>query len=320
MLENDLISKYFRPLIKNNRNALNLNDDVFYDHTNKVVISLDTYNNKIHFPNFKYPDLVIKKIIRSSLSDLICKGVKPKYYFISASAPKGVFNNSNLKIISKTLNKEQYKYGIKISGGDTTVSNTLSFTVIVLGYSNKIIKRKNSKKNDDIYVTGNIGDSYVGLQIIKNKFKKVNVIDKNFFTKKYYCPEVPYKYIDAIKLYASSSIDISDGIFEDLLKLINLKKYSFKIEINKIPISTKMKNFLTCNNLKKHRYIHKGDDYQILFTAPKKNRGKILNISKKLKQKITIIGQIYDKTEDNVLINGKKRLNIRDFKGYSHKF
>ncbi len=83
MDEFELIKKYFQRLSKNNPGAKNLNDDVFFDKNNKLVTSVDTYNEGVHFPNFKHPDLLIKKIIRSSISDLIAKGVKPQYYFIS---------------------------------------------------------------------------------------------------------------------------------------------------------------------------------------------------------------------------------------------
>ena len=76
---------------------MNLNDDVFFDKSKKLVISVDTYIEGIHFIDFKKPELVIKKIIRSSISDVICKGVKPKYYFISGSGNKKTFSPSNLK-------------------------------------------------------------------------------------------------------------------------------------------------------------------------------------------------------------------------------
>ena len=78
MNEFQIIKKYFSRLSKKNKNSLNLNDDVCFDKTKKLVISVDTYIQGIHFIDFNKPDLVIKKIIRSSISDLICKGVKPK--------------------------------------------------------------------------------------------------------------------------------------------------------------------------------------------------------------------------------------------------
>ena len=107
MDEFKLIKTYFQKLTINNPSALNLNDDVFFDKKNKVVISIDTYNEKVHYLNFTHPELLIKKFIRASISDLICKGVKPKYIFISGSGNKKNFNIKNLKLISKSIKEEQ---------------------------------------------------------------------------------------------------------------------------------------------------------------------------------------------------------------------
>ena len=171
MQEFDLIEKYFSKLTKNNKSALNLNDDVFFDKKKGLVISIDTYNEGTHFHNFKNPELVIKKVIRSSISDLICKGVEPKFYFISGSGNQKSFTKRNLLKISKSLVKEQKKFNISLCGGDTTFSNKLSFSITSVGYSKNIVYRNKSQLNDDIYVTGNLGDSFIGLQILKNKIK-----------------------------------------------------------------------------------------------------------------------------------------------------
>ena len=96
MNEFDLIKKYFLKLSKKNKSALNLNDDVFFDKLKKTVISIDTYVEGVHFIDFKKPELVIKKVLRSSISDLICKGVKPNFYFISGSGNKKSFSKTNL--------------------------------------------------------------------------------------------------------------------------------------------------------------------------------------------------------------------------------
>jgi thiamine-monophosphate kinase len=169
MHEFDIIKKYFSNLVKSNKSSLDLNDDVFFDKKKSLVISIDTYNEGVHFFDFKYPELVIKKILRSSISDLICKGVLPKYYFISGSGNKKTFTHKNLSKISNSLKQEQNKYGIFLCGGDTTFSNKLSFSITSVGYSKKIIYRNKAKFNDDIYVTGNLGDSFIRT---KNTAKK----------------------------------------------------------------------------------------------------------------------------------------------------
>ena len=173
MHEFELIKNYFKKLSKESSSSLNLNDDVFFDKKKKLVVSVDTYVEGNHFIDFKKPDLVIKKIIRSSISDLICKGVQPKHYFISASGNKKYFSKLNMVKISKSLAHEQDKYNITLGGGDTVFSNKLSFTITSIGFANNIIYRNKAKVNDDIYVSGNLGDSYLGLLILKKKLGSI---------------------------------------------------------------------------------------------------------------------------------------------------
>ena len=137
MNEFKIINDYLKKLTTHNNSSLNLNDDVFFDKSKKIVISVDTYIKGSHFISFKKPELVIKKIIRSSISDLICKGVAPKYYFISGAGNKNSFTKSNLKKIFKSLSQEQKKYNISLGGGDTVFSKKLIFTIITIGYSKK---------------------------------------------------------------------------------------------------------------------------------------------------------------------------------------
>ena len=94
MNEFEIIKKYFTVLAKKSPSSLGLNDDIFFNKKRKIAISIDTYNEGTHFIDFKNPELVIKKVIRSSISDLICKGVLPKFYFISASGSKKDFTKS----------------------------------------------------------------------------------------------------------------------------------------------------------------------------------------------------------------------------------
>ena len=256
MDEFELIKNYFEIISNNNPSAKKLNDDVFFDKKKKLVISVDTYNEGIHFPNFKYPNLVIKKIIRSSISDLIAKGVKPEYYFISGSGNKNKFTKRNLKMISDSLKQEQKKYGLKLSGGDTTNSNKISFSITTIGFSKKIVERNKAKLNDDIYVTGNIGDASIGLKLIKNNII-INSKLKKYFIKQFYCPNLPHKIYKEIHKFANTSMDISDGLITDMSKLINKQKLSFDINVNKIPISKKLEFYLKKYKKLKSQYLFK---------------------------------------------------------------
>ena len=319
MHEFDLINKYFSKLSSNNKNSLELNDDVFFDKSKKLIISVDTYIEGIHFIDFKYPGLVIKKILRSSISDLICKGVNPKYYFISGSGNKKTFSKNNLKIISNSLKQEQKKFSIYLSGGDTVFSKKLSFTIITVGYSNKIVYRNKANINDDIYVTGNLGDSFIGLKVLKKKIKLKKVF-KDYFIKKYFYPNLCNKIGKKLCSFANTSIDISDGLITDLEKLINKQRLTYKLYLKDIPVSKNLKKLIDLNKIKKLSCISCGDDYQILFTASKSKSRIIFKTFKSYGIKISKIGKICGNNQKSQIINEKNKIISLKKKGYFHKF
>jgi len=319
MHEFELINKYFSKLSKSNEFSLNLNDDVFFDKEKGLVVSIDTYNEGTHYLDFKKPDLVIKKIIRSSISDLICKGVKPKFYFISGSGNKKTFSKKNLVKISNTLKDEQDKYGIFLCGGDTTFSNKSSFSITSIGYSKKIVYRNRAKYNDDIYVTGNLGDSFVGLKILQKKIR-TNKKNRDYFIKKYYEPNIQIDLPLELLKFANSSIDISDGLIDDLEKMINRQKLSYKIFEDKIPVSLKLKNFLKKHKLNKFKFISNGDDYQVLFTASINKSRIIMDTFKKLGTKISKIGKIGSVKDKSIIVDQKDKQLLIKNKGYIHQF
>ena len=319
MHEFKLIKDYFQKLSKKSASALNLNDDVFFDKINKLVVSIDTYTEGNHFIDFKKPELVIKKIIRSSISDLICKGVNPKYYFIAGSGNKKSFSKLNLSKISKSLNQEQNKYKIFLSGGDTVFSSKLSFTITSIGFAKDIIYRNKAKINDDIYVSGNLGDSFLGLLVLKNKIK-LNYSLKKYFIKKYFMPDIQLELVNQIKKFANTSIDISDGLLTDLDKMINNQKLSYKLYLKNIPISYNLKKILNLKRLSKINHISNGDDYQVLFTAPKNKSGIIRKISIKNRIKLTKIGIIQSiRKKSSIVDDNNREISIKN-KGYLHQF
>ena len=119
--------------------------------------------------------------------------------------------------------------------------------------------------------------------------------------------------------FANSSIDISDGLFGDLTKLINTSNLYFRLDVEKIPISSKLKTYLVKTN-KKISFISKGDDYQILFTSSKSNRRYIKSLFKRMNQKVTLIGDLTNEIKSNQIIYNKNLIKHSYNEGYSHNF
>jgi thiamine-monophosphate kinase len=92
-------------------------------------------------------------------------------------------------------------------------------------------------------VTGNLGDSFVGLKILQNKFKVSKKL-RSYFVKKYFEPNIQIKLTNELLKFANSSIDISDGLVDDLEKMINNQKLSYEIWQEKVPISKYLQSYL----------------------------------------------------------------------------
>jgi thiamine-monophosphate kinase len=315
-----VIKKYFSNLSKNNKGSFDLSDDIFFDYKKKIGISIDSFVEGTHFLNFRNPNLVIKKALRGGISDLICKGITPKYYFMSCSGNKKHLTQTNLSKIKLALKQEQRKYNIFLAGGDTSYSNRLSITVSVVGYSIKNpVLRIGAKVNDDIYITNTIGDAFIGLKLLKGKIK-LSKKNSNYFVRKFYLPNLPIKFSKRIHLFANSAIDISDGFFQDLQHILSRSNLSSKIFKNRIPISTYLNSYLIKTKKNKINFVSNGDDYQILFTASKKKRHLIKKISKSTSTKVSIVGIVKNKP-----ISKNRKLTEEKFKfpkklGYIHNF
>ena len=296
-----------------------MNDDIFFDRKKGIAISVDTFVEGVHFLDSKNPNKFLKKILRASLSDLYCKGIKPKNYFLSFAVNKNLAKKNWFKRVARILKSEQKKFKIYISGGDTTISKKLIITVIVLGMTKKFpVLRKGCSINDDIYVTGNIGDSFLGLNILKKKlnFGKFN----SFFIKKYYEPDLQIYFSSFLKTIATSSIDISDGLVNDLKHICTSSSCGALIDINLIPVSKKCRLLIAQKKISIEKIFSNGDDYQIIFTSKYNNRKKINFLKKKTNTKITRIG-IITKDRNIMLKNSESIFKLNSKKmGYIHNF
>ena len=143
---------------------------------------------------------------------------------------------------------------------------------------------------------------------------------KNYFTQKYYLPDIRIKLTKKLLNFANSSIDLSDGLIDDFSKIINNQNLSFSLNENKIPISKNLLKIIKMKNMKKIKLVSNGDDYQILFTAnPSKSR--IINkIAKSTRIKISKIGKICSNTQKSQIIDKKGMKIALKNKGYYHKF
>lgn len=319
--EFEIIQNYFGNTLKKNDKYViqDIGDDcaiITIPKNNTLAISTDSLIEGTHFFKNTHPTDLGYKIIAINLSDLAAMGSKPKWITLSLTLPK--VDIYWIKHFSQSFFRTLNTYNMKLIGGNTT-SGPLSITASIYGIipKKKALLRNGAKIGDLIYVTGTLGDSAAGLFLLKNK--KYNIKkDFDYLIKKHLHPIPRITHGQLLRNIANSAIDISDGLLTDLKKILESSKHGANINLEKLPISKKLKKHFT-----KKRWLtfatNSGEDYEICFTIPKKNISILNNKIHHLGIPYTCIGEIHHiKKGYNVLYN-KKKINF-SYKGYDHFF
>ena len=314
MNEFSIIKKYLLPLAKNAQGALSLTDDAAILKTPKgyeQIITKDAIVAGVHFFGDEPADKIAQKLLRVNLSDLAAMGATPYSYFLALMLPKTTSENW-IKSFAKGLEESQKDFAITLMGGDTTSSPTLAFSITAIGLvkSGKALKRSGAKIGDDIFVSGTIGDSALGLYAIKNKLKNPYLISR------YLIPQPRISLGQELQGIANSCMDISDGLMQDLSHITNASGVGAEINWQDIPLSSAAKKLLPRLKNPYEIIAAGGDDYELLFTVPAKFSSKLQKISNKLSLPITKIGKITSNKQVLLLDNGDK-INL-SIKGYNH--
>ena len=304
--EQYIIDKYLKKLNFNKSESFNFNNDgaFFKIPKNKtIIVTNDTIIENVDFFKTDPPKSIANKIITCNLSDVSSMGAIPYAYTLSLCLPKKL-TYEWLNLFTKSLFSFQKKFNFFLIGGDLSKSNKIIISSNFFGFvkEKQILTRSGAMINDDIWVTGNLGDSSIGLKIKQNKIKLLNH-EKKFFIKKYLFPK-HFFYGNKITNYASSAIDISDGFYGDLNKLIYESNKGASIESKNLPFSTKTKKLIKNKKININYLLSAGDDYELIFTSNPKYSLKIKSIFKNIKVKISKVGRIINKK--GVYMDGKK--------------
>jgi thiamine-monophosphate kinase len=341
MKEFEIINNLIRPLA-NNQSSQNLDDDVavinlktLAEEKQSLVISKDMLIENVHFRIQDGAKSIAHKMLAVNLSDLAATGAVPLFYLFGFGKSKNI-SSQFLKDFFESLDQLQKKYNCQLIGGDIVKSNKLALSVTIIGKVNNgaNLKTNNAKFGDDIWVSGEIGNSYLGLQIINSKLKKNKEILQNstkLDTKSrlliesylYPQPQIKLGSILANNNLAHATTDISDGLLADLAKIANKSRLTAKIFLEKIPHCQEFVTNITNGKKEYQKLITKiiagGDDYQLIFTASKAKEEEINNIAKKNNIKLTKIGSFTEwQGRELEIIDWEQKQIIINKYGYQH--
>ncbi|MGL4834099.1 MAG: thiamine-phosphate kinase, partial [Shewanella sp.] len=239
MKEFQLIECYF-----NNRGPvrrdvkLSIGDDcalVQPAENKSIAISCDTLVENVHFFPDIPPQALGYKALAVNLSDLAAMGAEPAWMTLALTLPE--VDEAWLKGFSEGLFEAAEYYGIALIGGDTT-RGPRAINITVLGQlpQGKALTRQGAKVGDWIYVTGTLGDSALGLDILRGA-QTVPAQHKEFLINRHYRPTPRVLAGQSLRSLASSAIDLSDGFISDIGHILKASAVGAVVEVSNIPLS-----------------------------------------------------------------------------------
>ncbi len=328
MLEQELIQKYFsRHQSAYETVEIGVGDDaavVYPPDSSKLVITTDTLNVDVHFYANCNAEYVGHKSLAVSLSDIAAMGATPLWATLSLSLPD-VDNawHAWLENFSNGLYSLADLHKVRLVGGDL-VKGPLSITLQVTGYvhAQQALLRSGSLVNDLIYVSGYLGDAAMGLSILKmnilknNSKTKLSKCDQDYFLKKLHTPTPRLDVSKHIAEYATSAIDISDGLLIDLQRVLSMSKKAAVIEVDKIPVSDEMRKYITDSSDIDNLLIG-GEDYELIFTFKPEDKIRLEQFFAAENILVTEIGRIEEGAGISLLNKGLE-YKLPSTSGFDH--
>ncbi|WIW71504.1 thiamine-phosphate kinase [Anaerosinus gibii] len=301
--------------------AVGIGDDaavLIPTHNMLQLVSADMLVEGVHFDlSFISPFQLGYKSLAVNLSDIAAMGGIPKHVVLSIALPKKI-NVDFVKELYRGMKNIAQSFCVNIVGGDTvSTHDKIVINVTVLGEvePEKLQKRNGAKPGDFIVVTGTLGDSAAGLDILLNK--KDNFDFAEPLIKAHLMPFPQVELGRIIAKYASSMNDISDGLASEAKEIALASSVDVMLDAGKVPFSTELlqrANFFRKTPLE--YALFGGEDYQLLFTISKE---KYILLQKELSNcNIKVVGEVKQGT-GNVFLkeyNGKF-VNLEP-KGYNH--
>lgn len=266
--EFQLIERYFKRRSQRADVILGVGDDAALVHPppdQRLVITMDTLNEGVHFPIQTPAQAVGHKALAVNLSDLAAMGATPAWFTLSLSMPGS--DELWLEDFTRGLFELANRFEAELIGGDLT-RGPLSVTVTAVGFASDSVSltRAGARSGDFIYVTGHVGDAGLGLMALRNSVT-LDPQDLDYCLARLNYPTPRVEVAQSLLNEATAAIDISDGLAGDLNHVLQASGVGAVIELASLPLSETLKKVFG-PDLDWRIPLAGGDDYELLFTVP----------------------------------------------------
>lgn len=261
-----------------------------------LVLTKDAIVEGVHFLPTDPLDTVAKKLMRVNLSDLAAKGAEPFGYLLACHWSPRCGWPERMTFVDG-LRADQKAFGLALLGGDTVdTPGPASFSMTLLGWTPKgrTVGRAGARAGDLVFVTGAIGDGWLGLEAIQDRLsldpERITTLSDHYRT-----PMPRIDFALPIRDMASASIDVSDGLIADLGHLSGASGVGVEIDLETVPLSAAGQAWFdgrVDEQAALEKLVTGGDDYEIAFTAPARDEAALRREAERRHLRLTRIGRV----------------------------
>ncbi len=288
--EFSLIEQYFagRVTAPGQHTILGIGDDaavLSVPHGQQLVVTMDTLIAGRHFPETTNPFDIGWKSLAVNVSDLAAMAAQPFYFLLSLSLPRA--DKAFLQSFSDGLFAAAQAFEIELVGGDTC-KGSLSITVQASGLVEcaQYVTRGGAQPGDKIFLSGEVGAAALGLASLQGKVELTEQ-ERQHCLSTLNRPQPRLDLLQILRLFATSAIDVSDGLLADLGHILQQSGVGAILDQRRIPAYS---GILKHNRL--DDALRGGDDYQLVFTVAAQDVDAMMHLAQRQSLTLFEIGEI----------------------------
>lgn len=316
MNEFSLIDFYFKSFPVRHKEVLyGIGDDAACLHLppgTDLLVSTDTLVSGVHFlPEWDPYDIACKAVM-VNVSDMAAMAAEPCYVTLALTLPE--IQQPWLEGFSKGLRDSLNRFNIDLIGGDTT-HGPLSITLTIMGHAphQQAIRRSGAKPGDIILVSGLLGAAALGVKSLGEL--TIPAHDKTELMRQLLHPNPRVDLIHLLRKYATSAIDVSDGLSADLNHLCIASGVGACLNKRDIPVHPLVNKYLSAQAV--DLALTGGDDYELCFTVNSSQLGQLKDELHEINLECYPIGVIEELPGLRIITSNDQPEELKPV-GYSH--
>jgi thiamine-monophosphate kinase len=255
----------------------------------ELAVSADMLVAGTHFFGDADPWQLGWKSLAVNLSDLAAMGALPKWATLAIALPQA--DEPWIAQFAEGFFSCAERYQVDLVGGDTT-RGPLAISVQIMGevQPGKALRRAGAQPDDEVWVSGMLGSAALALAALQGRYT-LPADELASCLPALHMPQPRVELGLLLAPYASSAIDISDGLLADLGHILEASRLGAELDLRRVPCGPVVRQRLIEPDIQRMA-LAGGDDYELCFTAPARFHGDIMRLAQLVALPLSCIGTL----------------------------